>query len=210
MTVPLAWGEDGGVGSGVEFRLLGPFHVLRDGQPVGPWGPKRQGLLAMLVLRANHTVPVEDLISGLWADSSPPSAANLVQTYVSAWRKTLEPDRAGRGGGDRLVTVGPGYRLRTEPGELDLDQFIQAMASAGIAADAGDHAEAADRLAEALGLWRGPPLADLAWLPFHRAAASRRASCACRQWKPGRWRRCAAGTRGTCFPRYKRPGNGNR
>ena len=171
--MPLAWGEDGGVGSGVEFRLLGPFHVLRDGQPVGPAGPKRQGLLAMLVLRANHTVPVEDLISGLWADSSPPSAANLVQTYVSAWRKTLEPDRAGRGGGDRLVTVGPGYRLRTEPGELDLDQFIQAMASAGIAADAGDHAEAADRLAEALGLWRGPPLADLAWLPFHRAAASR-------------------------------------
>ena len=169
--MPLAWGEDGGVGSGVEFRLLGPFHVLRDGQPVGPAGPKRRGLLAMLVLRANHTVPVEDLIGGLWADNPPPSAANLVQTYVSAWRKTLEPGRAARGGGDRIVTVGPGYRLRTEPGELDLDQFTRAVAGAEAAADAGDHADAADRLAEALGLWRGPPLADLAWLPFHRAAA---------------------------------------
>jgi DNA-binding SARP family transcriptional activator/tetratricopeptide (TPR) repeat protein len=161
------------VGSGVEFRLLGPFHVLRDGQPVGPAGPKRRGLLAMLVLRANHTVPVEDLIGGLWADDPPPSAANLVQTYVSAWRKTLEPGRAARGGGDRLVTVGPGYRLRTEPGELDLDHFTQAVASAEAAAGAGDHADAADRLAEALGLWRGPTLADLAWLPFHRAAAGR-------------------------------------
>ena len=161
------------MGSGVEFRLLGPFHVLRDGQPVGPAGPKRRGLLAMLVLRANHTVPVEDLIGGLWADDPPPSAANLVQTYVSAWRKTLEPRRAARGGGDRLVTVGPGYRLRTEPGELDLDQFTRAVAGAEAAAGAGDHAGAADRLAEALGLWRGPPLADLAWLPFHRAAAGR-------------------------------------
>jgi predicted ATPase/DNA-binding SARP family transcriptional activator len=127
----------------------------------------------MLVLRANHTVPVEDLIGGLWADDPPPSAANLVQTYVSAWRKTLEPDRAARGGGDRLVTVGPGYRLRAEPGELDLDQFTQAVASAEAAAGAGDHADAAGRLAEALRLWRGPALADLALLPFHRAAVSR-------------------------------------
>ena len=156
---------------GVEFRLLGPFHVLWDGQLVGPAGAKRRGLLAMLVLRANHTVPVEDLIGGLWADDPPPSAANLVQTYVSAWRKTLEPGRAARGGGDRLATVGPGYRLRIEPGELDLDQFTRAVAGAETAADAGDHAGAADRLAKALGLWRGPPLADLAWLPFHRAAA---------------------------------------
>ena len=68
----------------------------------------------MLVLGANYAVPIDDLIDGLWADDPPPSAANLVQTYVSAWRKTLEPDRTRRGAGDRLVTVGLGYRLRIE------------------------------------------------------------------------------------------------
>lgn len=160
-------------GSCLQFRVLGPFEVLRDGQPVGPAGSKRRGLLAMLVLRANYAVSAEDLIDGLWAGNPPPSSANIVQTYVSAWRKTLEPGRAGRGGGDRLVTVGPGYRLRIEPGELDLDQFTVAMASGQSAAAASDQRDAAEQLAVALGLWRGPPLADLAGLPFHRAAADR-------------------------------------
>ena len=65
----------------------------------------------MLVLPANYTVPAADLTDGLWA-TDPPSAVNLVQTYVSAWRKTVDPDRTGRGGGGRLATAGPGYRLR--------------------------------------------------------------------------------------------------
>jgi DNA-binding SARP family transcriptional activator len=51
--------------SSVQFRLPGPFDVLRDGRQVGPGGPKRRGVAAVLVLRANHTVPVEDLIDGL-------------------------------------------------------------------------------------------------------------------------------------------------
>ncbi|MGO8961316.1 MAG: AfsR/SARP family transcriptional regulator, partial [Streptosporangiaceae bacterium] len=160
-------------GGRLQFRVLGPFEVLRDGEPTGPAGTKRRALLAMLALRANYAVPVEDLIAGLWADDPPLSAANLVQTYVSTWRKTVEPERASRGAGDRLVTVGPGYRLRVEPGELDLDQFTRAMDGGQSAADASDHSEAAARLAEALGLWRGPPLAELAGLPFHRAAADR-------------------------------------
>ncbi len=160
-------------GGRLQFRVLGPFEVLRDGEPAGPAGAKRRALLAMLALRANYAVPVEDLIAGLWADDPPLSAANLVQTYVSTWRKTVEPERASRGAGDRLVTVGPGYRLRVEPGELDLDQFTRAMDGGQCAADATEHSEAAARLAEALGLWRGPPLAELAGLPFHRAAADR-------------------------------------
>jgi predicted ATPase/DNA-binding SARP family transcriptional activator len=157
----------------LQFRVLGPFEVLRGSQPVGPAGAKRRGLLAMLVLRANSVVSADELIDGLWADRPPPSAANLVQTYVSAWRKALEPGRHGRGGGDRLVTAGPGYRLRVEPGELDLDQFARAVAGGQSAAAAGEHHVAAEGLAEALRLWHGPPLADLAGLPFHRAAADR-------------------------------------
>ncbi|MGE5289680.1 MAG: AfsR/SARP family transcriptional regulator [Micromonosporaceae bacterium] len=159
--------------STLQFRLLGPFEVLRDGRPAGPAGSKRRGLLAMLVLRANYTVPAADLIDGLWAADPPPSAMNLVQTYVSAWRKVVEPDRTGRGGGGRLFTAGPGYRLRVEPGELDLDQFTEAVADGQAAAAAGDHRAAAARLWEALALWRGPPLVDLAGVPFQHAVAGR-------------------------------------
>ena len=160
-------------GNTLRFRLLGPFEVLRDGRSVGPAGPKRRGLMAMLVLRSNYTVSAADLIDGLWAADPPPSAANLVQIYVSAWRKVVEPDRAGRGGGGRLATVGPGYLLRVEPGELDLDQFTEAVAGGQMAAAAGDYRSATARLAEALALWRGPPLADLAGIPFQHAAANR-------------------------------------
>src|ERR1700749_3313747 len=140
-------------GNTLRFRLLGPFEVLRDGRSVGPAGPKRRGLMAMLVLRSNYTVSAADLIDGLWAADPPPSAANLVQIYVSAWRKVVEPDRAGRGGGGRLATVGPGYLLRVEPGELDLDQFTEAVAGGQMAAAAGDYRSATARLAEALALW---------------------------------------------------------
>jgi predicted ATPase/DNA-binding SARP family transcriptional activator len=125
----------------------------------------------MLVLRANRAVPAADLIDGLWAADPPPSAVNLVQGYVSAWRKAVEPDRTGRGGGGRLFTTGQGYRLRIEPGELDVDQFSQAVADGQAAAMAGDQRAAAARLGEALALWRGPPLADLTGLPFQHAAA---------------------------------------
>ena len=160
-------------GSTLQFRLLGPFEVLRDGRPVGPAGSKRRGLLAMLVLRANDTVPAADLIDGLWATDPPPSAVNLVQTYVSAWRKTVDPDRTSHGGGGRLATAGPGYRLRVDPGELDLDQFTQAVADGRMAAAAGDQRAAAARLGEALALWRGAPLVDLAGVPFQHTAAGR-------------------------------------
>ena len=159
--------------STLQFCLLGPFEVLRDGRPAGPAGAKRRGLLAMLVLRANHAVPAADLIDGLWAADPPPSAGGLVQTYVSAWRKAVEPGRAGRGGGGRLCTAGQGYRLRIEPGELDLDQFADAVADGRAAVAAGDHRAGAARLGEALALWRGPPLADLSGLPFQQAAADR-------------------------------------
>jgi DNA-binding SARP family transcriptional activator/tetratricopeptide (TPR) repeat protein len=159
-------------GGGLQFRVLGPFEVLDKGQPTGPAGAKRRGLLAVLALQANRQVMVADLIDGLWADRPPPSAANLVQTYVSAWRKVLEPAATTRDGTARLVTVGHAYRLRVEPGELDLDQFAQVMAGGRSASAAGDQQEAARHFAQAVGLWRGPPLADLAELPFHRAAAN--------------------------------------
>ncbi len=69
-----------------------------------------------------------------------------------------------------LVTRAPGYVLRTEPGDVDLDRFDALVAAARAAARDGDPAQASAALAEALALWRGAPLADLADEPFARDA----------------------------------------
>src|SRR5262249_58037463 len=110
---------------------------------------------ARWVLRRNFAGPAADLIDGLWGADPPTSALNLVQTYVSAWRKAVEPCRTDRGGGDRLLTAAPGYRLRIEPGELDLDQFSAAVADGQAAAEVGDHGAAEGLLGEALALRGG-------------------------------------------------------
>src|SRR5262249_29989504 len=62
-------------------------------------------------------------------------------------------------GADRVERRPPGYRLRVEPGELDLDRF-EALLVQGRAA-AHQPAAAREHLAEALALWRGHALADL-------------------------------------------------
>ena len=94
------------------------------------------------------------LIDELWGSEPPAAAANTVQYYVSQLRKLL--------GSDRIETKAPGYALRVEVGELDLERFEQLVRR-------GD----ADAVHEALGLWRGPPLADLEYEPFLQAEIAR-------------------------------------
>ena len=91
-------------------------------------------------------------------ERAPPSAAKIVQGYVSSLRKVL--------GEGLLVTRGRGYLLQTELGQTDLDRFESLVAEGRRAIQAGDAESAAGRLREALGLWRGPALADFAYEPF--------------------------------------------
>ena len=76
-------------------------------------------------------------------------------------------------GADRILTEGPGYRLRVEPGELDLERF-ELLVARGRSELAADDAEvAASTLREALALWRGPALVDVAYEPFAEAETAR-------------------------------------
>ncbi len=68
------------------------------------------------------------------------------------------------------MTRAPGYMLRVEPGDVDLERFDALVATARAATAAGDPARASTALSEALALWRGAPLADLADEPFARDA----------------------------------------
>jgi DNA-binding SARP family transcriptional activator len=149
----------------VEFRILGPMEVLVDGTPVSLGGPQQRGVLAILLAQANQTVPVDRLIDDVWEDPPPETAPNLLQGYVSQLRKAL--------GKEVIATRGRGYAVVVPSGALDLHWFEQ-RAEAGMAEwERGSAAKSSAELTEALALWRGPALSDLADLPGITPIAAR-------------------------------------
>src|SRR3989442_13571180 len=106
--------------SRLEFRILGPLAVRVDGLPVPIGGPKQRALLALLLLSANRVVSRERLIGALFAEQSLNSADHALRNHVSRLRKVLAPAASDE---PRLVARVPGYLLRVEPGEPDLENF---------------------------------------------------------------------------------------
>ncbi len=150
----------------MEFGILGPLEVRADGRAVPLGGLKPRAVLAVLALHANRPVSAERLAVALWGEDVPPSAVKTVQVYVARLRKALDDP-------DRLVTTPAGYCLQVGPGELDAERSERLVADArrALAAGRGEHAGA--ELREALELWRGPPLAELASAPFAPAEIAR-------------------------------------
>jgi predicted ATPase/DNA-binding SARP family transcriptional activator/class 3 adenylate cyclase len=150
----------------VEFRILGTLEVLVGDCPVALGGSRPRTLLAALLLRPNEVLSLDRLGDAVWRGEPPPSAVNTLHTYVTRLRKVLEPDRR-RGDASRILVSHPtGYSIRLGASQLDALRF-EALADDGrAAAGAGDAEVAAERLAEALGLWRGPALAEFAGEAF--------------------------------------------
>ncbi len=153
----------------IRFSLLGPVEAHRDGVRVPLGGPKQRAVLAVLLLNANRTVQVSQIVDGVWGERPPQRAVNTVQVYVSALRRALEPRPPGDPADRLLTTRGTGYMLRADERSLDLLEFLAAAADGRRASSEGRHADAAARLRHALGLWRGRALADVADEPFAEA-----------------------------------------
>ena len=135
--------------TGIDYRILGSLEAAEDGRPIALGGSKQRALLALLLLHANRVVSRDRLIDELWDGSPPDTASTALQVHVSQLRKAV--------GRDAIVTQAPGYLVRLEPGCLDLERFEQLVADArGLGAEGSS-----EKLRAALGLWRGPPLADL-------------------------------------------------
>ena len=156
-------------GSRLEFLVLGPLDVRFDGVSVRVGGPKQRALLALLLLSANRVVSRDRLIAELQGEPST-EADHVLRVQIWRLRKTLAPDGVEE---PRLAARAPGYLLRVEPGELDLDLFEQQVAAGRAALAEGDPARAASLLREAESLWRGRPLADLEFEPFARVEVER-------------------------------------
>ncbi|MFI7505177.1 BTAD domain-containing putative transcriptional regulator [Micromonospora aurantiaca] len=140
----------------VGFGVLGPVTAWDDaGEPVDLKGPRHRAVLARLVAARGRVVPVGQIVDDLW-DDPPAGAVGAVRTFVAALRRRLEPRRPPREAARLLVTEGPGYALRADPGTVDAWRFEDTV---NAVADALPRA-ALDRLDEALGWWRGPAYAD--------------------------------------------------
>lgn len=149
----------------LEYRILGPLQVRRDGADVVLTAPKVKTLLLVLLLRPNEVVSADHLIDALWPDDVPDSARKLVQVYVSQLRSAL--------GAEAIETVAPGYRIRVASTSLDAGRFDR-MREDGRRALVDGNAELALALARrALALWRGPALVDVAYERFASAEAER-------------------------------------
>ena len=135
----------------MEFQILGPLEVRIDGRNVDIGGARQRALLAVLLLHPNRVVSTDQLLDALWGEQAPGTGTKALQVYVSRLRKTL--------GQDRILTKAPGYELRVEPGELDVDR-VRALIDQR-------------KPEEALALWRGPPLADFAYEAFAQTEVAR-------------------------------------
>jgi predicted ATPase/DNA-binding SARP family transcriptional activator len=158
--------------AGVEYRLLGPLEVVDGDRAIDLGPPRQRALLALLLLHANQVVAFDRIIDELWGERPPASAATLVHGYVSGLRKVLEPGKGRNSRWDVVVTRQPGYVLRVEPEEIDATRFERLVAlGAGLVDE--EPARASAVLAEALELWRGPALADLAYEAFAQSEIAR-------------------------------------
>jgi DNA-binding SARP family transcriptional activator len=152
----------------MEFRVLGPLEVVDGSRLLDVSGARERALLAVLLIHSGEVVAADRLIEELWSGDIPANPANALQVVVSRVRKALEV-AAGPG---RLVTRKPGYLLDVRPEEVDAVRFGRLVAEARQAGPA-EQARAASLLEEALGLWRGPALAEFAAEGFARDEIAR-------------------------------------
>jgi len=147
--------------------MLGPLEVRTDdgsGSVLDVGGSRLRALLIMLALRPGQLVPVSQLIDGLWADQAPAGAANALQALVSRLRRALP--------GAVIESRPAGYQLKLDPRSTDIVRFEE-LAAQGRAQLRDDPAAAAATLREALALWRGPALMDVADSDFGQAVIAR-------------------------------------
>jgi DNA-binding SARP family transcriptional activator/tetratricopeptide (TPR) repeat protein len=146
----------------LEYRIMGPLEVLRDGVRVWIGAARQRTLLAALLVHANHVVDTDRLIEYLWDSRPPATARGTVQSLVLRLRRVLEPGRDGGRGDWRVIEARrPGYLIAATTETLDLLRFAKLAAQGRQALIDGRANVAADVLRAALNLWRGPALADV-------------------------------------------------
>jgi DNA-binding SARP family transcriptional activator len=138
------------------LQILGPLRIWRDGVELSA-GPRQQAhLLALLLARPGRPTSTSELIDVIWGDDAPSSAMNILQKYIGALRRLLEPQLPVREAGSFLHRRGSSYLFAAGPATLDLVTFREGVDAARAALTRHDREVALDHYVGALGLWRGP------------------------------------------------------
>jgi DNA-binding SARP family transcriptional activator len=145
----------------IEFRILGPLEAAVEGKPLQLGGQKQRALLALLLLDANRVVSTDRIIDALWGGQPPRTAPTSLQNFVSQLRRLV--------GAETLITKPPGYQLRVEAEQLDVERFRRLVDEARREPPEARSA----KLQHALALWRGPPLADVGFEAFAQSEIAR-------------------------------------
>ncbi|MEV4412053.1 BTAD domain-containing putative transcriptional regulator [Catellatospora sp. NPDC049609] len=140
----------------MQFRLLGPFRVDIGDTPVQLGRRRERCLLALLLLEPGRAIPMDRLIDLLWDGEPPAKARRSVQAHVARLRATLAAYPAA----PVLRTEGTGYAVAVDEDRVDAHRFRSLVAQAVHRSTAIERRAAL--LEQALGLWRGPVLADVA------------------------------------------------
>jgi DNA-binding SARP family transcriptional activator len=146
----------------VSIGVLGPLTVRRDGEVVSVGGPRPQALLIRLVV-ARELLATDRLVEDLWAGDPPRSAVNTLQTYVSTLRRAL-----GDADQSLVIREGPGYRVDLAALDVDAERFRRLIDTARGRSDPADRLRDLD---DALALWSGPALLDVADTEWARPVA---------------------------------------
>lgn len=153
----------------MKVNVLGSLTVSYSGTNIAPSATKPRTVLALLAVRANTVVAIDELLHELWGENAPRSARAIVQTYIMHLRKLVT---AAAGGGDcatakRVVVTRPGgYMLNVDEAEVDVWKFDELATAGHRGVESGDLELASQRFSEALALWRGRPLLDVQTGPF--------------------------------------------
>ncbi|MCK9901422.1 AAA family ATPase [Frankia sp. Cpl3] len=143
-------------GGHLRLQILGPLRLWRGGVELDS-GPRQQAyLLALLLARAGRPTSTRELIDLIWDDDVPASARNILQKYVGALRRLLEPTLPARGTGTYLQRRGSGYLFAAAPGMLDVVTFRELVQAAEACLTRQRVDEALDCYVQALELWHGP------------------------------------------------------
>jgi DNA-binding SARP family transcriptional activator len=146
----------------VEFRVLGPLEIRRNGTPVPLRARKPRTMLGALLVEHGRIVSIDRLIDALWPTAPPAGAQHALETHATRLRKLLGDDVT-------LTARDPGYVLEIDPQLLDSVRFEQLLA----AARESEPERAATRADDALALWRGEALADFEFESFAQEEIAR-------------------------------------
>jgi predicted ATPase/DNA-binding SARP family transcriptional activator len=151
---------------GVHVKLLGPLDVQVPAGTVQFEGAKQRTLFTALALQAPDPVGVDELVEALWADAPPGDGVQALQKQVSRLRRRLGPAIP-------LERGAVGYALNIDQDAIDAYRFEELLRRARVALEQDQPGSARDDLEAALGLWRGPALADHRFEPFAQSEIGR-------------------------------------